>query len=253
MPVRTVIERGPKGKRSVAFGLDWPGWSRGAKSAELALETLESYRRALPADRGPRRDGRRVRRSRAHRGRGGQGRDRFDRLLGHLLLALRDRAGSDGRGGARARDHAAAGMLGVLRRRRGAGLARDAQGAARGRTRPRPDHQPHHPRRKRGLRDAGRVADPGGGGADPGWAARSIGRPMSRRCARTTQGSSSGACGRGRCRSSSDTLPSTRSTMRGRWRTRTSPFRKQAGFRPARRARPSRPRWWRRHPCARHR
>jgi hypothetical protein len=44
MPVRTVIERGPKGKRSVAFGLDWPGWNRGATSAELALETLESYR-----------------------------------------------------------------------------------------------------------------------------------------------------------------------------------------------------------------
>jgi hypothetical protein len=44
MPVRTVIERGPKGKRAVAFSLDWPGWSRGAKSAELALETLESYR-----------------------------------------------------------------------------------------------------------------------------------------------------------------------------------------------------------------
>ena len=44
VPVRTVIERGPKGKRSVAFGIDWPGWSRGASSAELALETLESYR-----------------------------------------------------------------------------------------------------------------------------------------------------------------------------------------------------------------
>jgi len=44
MPVRTVIERGPKGKRSVAFSLDWSGWSRGAKTAELALETLESYR-----------------------------------------------------------------------------------------------------------------------------------------------------------------------------------------------------------------
>ncbi len=44
MPVRTVVERGPKGKRSVAFCLDWPGWSRGAKTAELALETLESYR-----------------------------------------------------------------------------------------------------------------------------------------------------------------------------------------------------------------
>src|SRR5829696_7078117 len=44
MPVRTVIDRGPKGKRSVAFAVDWPGWSRGAKSAELALETLASYR-----------------------------------------------------------------------------------------------------------------------------------------------------------------------------------------------------------------
>jgi hypothetical protein len=44
MPVRTVIEHGTKGKRSVAFSLDWPGWSRGAKSAELALQTLESYR-----------------------------------------------------------------------------------------------------------------------------------------------------------------------------------------------------------------
>ena len=44
MPVRTVIERGPKDKRSVAFSIDWPGWSRGAKTAELALETLEAYR-----------------------------------------------------------------------------------------------------------------------------------------------------------------------------------------------------------------
>ena len=44
MPVRTIIQRGPKDKRSVAFGIDWPGWSRGARSAELALETLESYR-----------------------------------------------------------------------------------------------------------------------------------------------------------------------------------------------------------------
>jgi hypothetical protein len=44
MPVRTVVERGPRNKRSVAFSLDWPGWSRGAKTAELALETLEAYR-----------------------------------------------------------------------------------------------------------------------------------------------------------------------------------------------------------------
>jgi hypothetical protein len=44
MPVRTVVERGTHGKRAVAFALDWPGWSRGAKSPELALETLEAYR-----------------------------------------------------------------------------------------------------------------------------------------------------------------------------------------------------------------
>jgi hypothetical protein len=28
----------------VAFGIDWPGWSRGARSVEVAVETLESYR-----------------------------------------------------------------------------------------------------------------------------------------------------------------------------------------------------------------
>ncbi len=28
----------------MAFAIDWPGWSRGAKTADLALETLESYR-----------------------------------------------------------------------------------------------------------------------------------------------------------------------------------------------------------------
>src|SRR4051812_4853088 len=44
MPVRTVVQRGPKGKKAVAFAVDWPGWSRGAKTSELALEMLESYR-----------------------------------------------------------------------------------------------------------------------------------------------------------------------------------------------------------------
>ena len=44
MPVRTVIDHGPKDKRVVAIALDWPGWSRGAKTSEVALETLESYR-----------------------------------------------------------------------------------------------------------------------------------------------------------------------------------------------------------------
>ena len=44
MAVRTVVEHGTKDKRTVAFSLDWPGWSRGAKTADLALETLEAYR-----------------------------------------------------------------------------------------------------------------------------------------------------------------------------------------------------------------
>ncbi|HEX6129645.1 MAG TPA: hypothetical protein VF071_11550 [Candidatus Limnocylindria bacterium] len=44
MAVRTVMDRGPKGKRAVAFALDWPGWSRGANTPEEALEALESYR-----------------------------------------------------------------------------------------------------------------------------------------------------------------------------------------------------------------
>jgi len=44
MSIRGVIERGPKGKRAVAFALDWPGWSRGDKTPEAALARLESYR-----------------------------------------------------------------------------------------------------------------------------------------------------------------------------------------------------------------
>jgi hypothetical protein len=44
MPVRTVLERGPKGKKFVAFAIDWPGWSRGGKTPDVALETLEAYR-----------------------------------------------------------------------------------------------------------------------------------------------------------------------------------------------------------------
>jgi hypothetical protein len=44
MSVRTVLERGPKGKKAVAFALDWPGWSRGARTPDLSVATLESYR-----------------------------------------------------------------------------------------------------------------------------------------------------------------------------------------------------------------
>jgi hypothetical protein len=44
MPIRVVLQRGPKAKKAVAFALDWPGWSRGAKTDDAALETLEAYR-----------------------------------------------------------------------------------------------------------------------------------------------------------------------------------------------------------------
>ena len=44
MPVRAVLQRGPKDKKSVAFAVDWPGWSRGAKTADQAVETLAAYR-----------------------------------------------------------------------------------------------------------------------------------------------------------------------------------------------------------------
>ena len=44
MSVRVVLERGPKGKKFVAYAVDWPGWSRGARSPEESLEFLESYR-----------------------------------------------------------------------------------------------------------------------------------------------------------------------------------------------------------------
>jgi hypothetical protein len=44
MVVRTVIQRGPKGKRAAAFAIDWPGWSRGAKAPDAAVELLEAYR-----------------------------------------------------------------------------------------------------------------------------------------------------------------------------------------------------------------
>ena len=44
MTVRTVVQRGPKEKKVAAFALDWPGWSRGAKTPDAAVELLEAYR-----------------------------------------------------------------------------------------------------------------------------------------------------------------------------------------------------------------
>lgn len=38
-----MIEHGPKDKKVVAFAPDWPGWSRGAKTADEALAALEAY------------------------------------------------------------------------------------------------------------------------------------------------------------------------------------------------------------------
>jgi len=43
MPVRTVVQRGPKGKKAVAFAVDWPGWARGARTADEAVELLTAY------------------------------------------------------------------------------------------------------------------------------------------------------------------------------------------------------------------
>jgi hypothetical protein len=44
MSIRVVLERGPKAKKFAAYAVDWPGWSRGAKTAEQAFETLAAYR-----------------------------------------------------------------------------------------------------------------------------------------------------------------------------------------------------------------
>jgi hypothetical protein len=44
MAVRTVVQHGPKDKKVAAFALEWPGWSRGAKTGPEALELLEVYR-----------------------------------------------------------------------------------------------------------------------------------------------------------------------------------------------------------------
>jgi hypothetical protein len=44
VPIRMIVERGPKDRKSVAFALDWPGWSRGATTPEKAVATLEAYR-----------------------------------------------------------------------------------------------------------------------------------------------------------------------------------------------------------------
>ncbi len=41
--VRVTLEIGPKGKKAVAVAPDWPGFARGAKTEEAAIERLLSY------------------------------------------------------------------------------------------------------------------------------------------------------------------------------------------------------------------
>ena len=41
--LRVALEIGPKGKKVVAWAPEWPGLSRGAKTAELAVERLTTY------------------------------------------------------------------------------------------------------------------------------------------------------------------------------------------------------------------
>jgi hypothetical protein len=41
--LRVTLEIGPKGKKVAAVALDWPGLERGAKTAEAAIERLQTY------------------------------------------------------------------------------------------------------------------------------------------------------------------------------------------------------------------
>jgi hypothetical protein len=50
--MRVRVEQGPKGKKNVAYAIDWPGLERGAKTEELALAKLaDSRNRYLPIAR----------------------------------------------------------------------------------------------------------------------------------------------------------------------------------------------------------
>ena len=171
MPVRTIIERGPKGKRSVAFALDWPGWNRGAKTPELALETLESYRE----------------RYRPVADLAGMASE-FD-AAGPLEI-VEDRIGSgmtDFYGlsfSSSSTEHdpmdeaeldrkitllqASWAFFDGVAARVSPELRKGPRGGGRDRNL---IVAPRHPERERGVREAGRVADPGGGRAQPGWPA----------------------------------------------------------------------------------
>ena len=221
MPVRTVIEHGPKDKRSVAFSLDWLGWSRGARSAELALDKLESYReRYRPVAR-----------------LAGMS-DEFD--AAGPLEVVEDKVGTgstDFWGMSFAPAAAEPEPMDEASLQRGItllracwaffdgcrcpGLGGDAQGPARRRTRP--DRIIRHTIRVESedfAKQIGLHIPEEGALTPPPWS--NTARHTSRRCARTTPARSRSACGDGTCRTSSAIRPTTRSTTHGRWRTRTS-------------------------------
>ena len=39
-----MVQHGPRDKKVAAVAIDWPGWSRGAKTAADAVDTLDAYR-----------------------------------------------------------------------------------------------------------------------------------------------------------------------------------------------------------------
>jgi hypothetical protein len=77
MPVRVVVQHGPRDKKVAAVALDWPGWSRGAKDPGAALELLEAAWRYFDdvAARVP---------NELARGPRGGGRDR-DQIVRHVI------------------------------------------------------------------------------------------------------------------------------------------------------------------------
>jgi hypothetical protein len=44
MSIRVGLERGPKAKKFAAYAIDWPGWSRGAKTPQETLDVFAAYR-----------------------------------------------------------------------------------------------------------------------------------------------------------------------------------------------------------------
>ena len=219
--IRVMVEEGKK--RVVASAFDWPGWVRSVKVGNDVLPVLEAYRpRYAPVA--------------ALAGLGDafaaagelEVVERLDgaghgRLLRHLLgQDGRARVRADERGRVRAQDRPAAGVLGVLRRRRLAGVARAEEGAARRRTRSRPARPTCERRRDRRASQEGRRADTARGprrpGGDPSPSRRLLrgGSASSTRAARPRAFEDQSSSRSGAPRTTCSITP-------GRWRTATCP------------------------------